>query len=149
MTKELILNDLLKEIRKNYQLLKKGADFVHKNTTLTPAIRGIIEILHDQGEMTVPHLAKIRFVSRQSIQTMMDQLAKIGWVEMKVNPFHKKSQLYQLSEEGQKAYKNMQHSEIKQMKRLNLEISEKKLEEMLTTMIELNEKIDAFLRTQD
>jgi DNA-binding MarR family transcriptional regulator len=149
MTKELILNDLLRAIRKNYQLLKKGSDFVHKNTTLTPAIRGIIEILNDQGAITVPHLAKLRYVSRQSIQTIMDQMIEARWVEIKPNPFHKKSQLYQLSEEGKKAYTNMQNSEIKQMRRLNLDISEKKLEEMLETMNELNEKIDIFLRSED
>ncbi|MCB0347610.1 MAG: hypothetical protein KDD37_02185, partial [Bdellovibrionales bacterium] len=74
MTKEIVLNELLQEIRKNYQLLKKGADFVHKSTPVTPTIRGIMEILNDQGAMTVPHLAKLRYVSRQSIQVVMDQL---------------------------------------------------------------------------
>lgn len=144
----MLLNELLREVRKNYQLLKKGADFVHKSTTLTPAIRGIIEILHDQGAMTVPHLAKLRYVSRQSIQVIMDQLSEANWVQIKSNPFHKKSQLFELNDEGIKAYNNMQHSELKQMKRLNLDISEKKLDDALKTIIDINHKIDDFLRRE-
>ncbi|MCB0348744.1 MAG: hypothetical protein KDD37_07905, partial [Bdellovibrionales bacterium] len=82
-------------------------------------------------------------------KVVMDQLLAAGWVQIKANPFHKKSQLFELSDEGKKAYKNMQHSELKQMKRLDLDISEKRLDEALKTIIDLNIKIDDFLRKED
>lgn len=146
MDKELILADLLKEIRTNYQLLKKGVEFVHKGSELSVGVRGVIEILSDTGGMTVPHLAKIRHLSRQSMQVMVDQMQKSGWVEAKPNPFHKKSSLIELTDEGRKAYKNMQEQEIKQMRRLDIDVPTKKLEDALRLMEHINKRIDEFLR---
>ena len=146
MTKEAILADLLKEIRINYQLLKKGVEFVHKGSDLSVGVRGIIEIISDQGAMTVPHLAKLRHMSRQSIQVMVDQMQKVGWVETKPNPFHKKSSLIELTDEGKKAFKNMQDQEIKHMKKLDIDVPQKKLEEALKLVEHINKKIDVFLR---
>jgi DNA-binding MarR family transcriptional regulator len=146
MSKELVLAELLKEIRVNYQLLKKGVEFVHKGTDLSIGVRGIIEILYDQGGMTVPHLAKIRHLSRQSVQVMVDQMIENGWVETKPNPFHKKSMIIELTDEGKKAYKNMQEQEIKHMKKLDIDIPQKKLEEALKLMEHINNKITHLLR---
>lgn len=149
MTKEQVLNDLLKEVRRNFLLLKKGAAYVHKNTTVTPAIRGIIELLNDQGALTVPHIAKMRFVTRQSIQVVIDEMIQTKWAVMKQNPFHKKSQLVELTEEGKRAYQAMQMSEMKQMKRLKLDFTEKKLEDTVRVLHELNLKIDEFLKSNN
>ncbi len=146
MTKEAVLSELLKEIRVNYQLLKKGVEFVHKGSDLSVGVRGVIEILNDQGGMTVPHLAKIRHLSRQSVQVMVDQMVQAGWVEAKPNPFHKKSMIIELTEEGKKAYKNMQDQEVKHMKKLDIDIPQKKLEEALKMMEHINQKITVFLR---
>lgn len=146
MNKEAILADLLKEIRVNYQLLKKGVEAVHKGGDVSVGVRGIIEIINDNGGMTVPHLAKLRHQSRQSVQVMMDQMQEMGWVEAKPNPFHKKSLIIELTEEGKKAYKNMQEQEIKHMKKLNIDVPAKKLEEALKLVEHINEKIDLFLR---
>lgn len=148
MNKELVLANLLKEIRNNYQLLKKGAEFVHKGSDLSVGVRGVIEILHDHGGMTVPHLAKIRHLSRQSMQVMVDQMQNVGWVVAKPNPFHKKSSIIELTEEGKKAYKNMQEQEIKQMKRLDIDIPAKKLEDALKLVEHINKRIDEFLRQE-
>lgn len=148
MNKEAILSDLLKEIRINYQLLKKGVEVVHKGSDLSVGVRGIIEILHDTGGMTVPHLAKIRHLSRQGVQVLVDQMQEQGWVESKPNPFHKKSSLIDLTDEGRKAYKNMQEQELKQMRRLDIDIPTKKLEEALKLVTHINEKINVFLREE-
>ncbi len=144
--KEVVLAELLKEIRINYQLLKKGVEFVHKGSDLSVGVRGVIEILNDQGGMTVPHLAKIRHLSRQSVQVMVDQMIKSGWVVTKSNPFHKKSMIIELTDEGRKAYKNMQEQEVKHMRKLEIDVPQKKLEEALKLMGHINEKITAFLR---
>lgn len=146
MNKEAILADLLKEIRINYQLLKKGVEHVHKQSELSVGVRGVIEILNDNGGMTVPHLAKIRHLSRQSVQVLVDQMQKQGWVESKPNPFHKKSSLIELTEAGRKAYKTMQEQELKQMKKLNIDVPVKKLEDAIKLVGHINEKIDIFLR---
>jgi DNA-binding MarR family transcriptional regulator len=146
MNKEVILSDLLKEIRINYQLLRKGVEVVHKGSDLSIGVRAVIEILNDQGAMTVPHLAKTRHMSRQSIQVMVDEMLKMGWLETKPNPFHKKSSLIELTAEGKKAYKNMQDQEIKHMKKLNIDVPVKKLEEALKLVEHINKKIDLFLR---
>lgn len=146
MNKEVVLAELLKEIRVNYQLLKKGVEFVHKGSDLSVGVRGVIEILSDEGGMTVPHLAKIRHLSRQSVQVLVDQMIETGWVQTKPNPFHKKSMLIELTEEGKKAYRNMQEQEIKHMKKLDIDIPQKKLEDALKLMEHINQKITTFLR---
>jgi DNA-binding MarR family transcriptional regulator len=146
MNKEAALSDLLKEIRINFQLLRKSVEVVHKGSDISIGIRAIIELLNDHGGMTVPHLAKTRHMSRQSVQVIIDQMLKMGWVETKANPFHKKSSLIELTDEGRKAFKNMQEQEIKHMKKLNIDVPAKKLEEAHKLLEHINQKIDLFLR---
>jgi DNA-binding MarR family transcriptional regulator len=152
MTKEQTLNELFKEIRRNYQLLKKGAEVIHKRHKrgdATAGMRGIIEVLFEEGAKTVPHIAKLKHVTRQNIQSIVDQMFELGWAHTRPNPFHKKSVLIDLTDEGKKAFEKMQVEELEYMKKLDLDMPSKKIEDTKILLEELNAKIVKFLEQQE
>ncbi len=57
--------------------------------------------LRRYGPQTVPDLASARFISRQIIQTQINELKKEGYVEGRSNPEHKRSKLIALTQEGE------------------------------------------------
>ena len=111
-------------------------------------MRGVIEVLFEEGAITVPHIAKLKHVTRQNIQSIVDQMFKLGWAQARPNPFHKKSVMIELTPLGKKAFEKMQKEEMDYMKKLNLDISSKKIEETKNFLDELNAKIVDFLDKQ-
>jgi DNA-binding MarR family transcriptional regulator len=67
-------------------------------------VRGwsVLQVLDRQGPLTVPAIARIRTVSRQSIQTLVNRLEAHGCVALTANPAHKKSGLVHLTDRGQR-----------------------------------------------
>jgi DNA-binding MarR family transcriptional regulator len=61
---------------------------------------GVLQILDRRGPLTVPAIARIRTVSRQSIQTLINRLESHGYVSLAANPAHKKSGLVHLTDHG-------------------------------------------------
>ncbi|MGI9393106.1 MAG: MarR family winged helix-turn-helix transcriptional regulator, partial [Boseongicola sp.] len=71
---------------------------------VTYAERGVLEILVSEGAQPVPSIARARFVSRQHIQKLVDDLASKGLVELQPNPAHKASPLVDATIAGERAY---------------------------------------------
>lgn len=145
MSKEQILSALLKEIRINYQLLRKGVEFVHGAESIPHSLRAVIEVLFEEKEITVPHLAKLRFTSRQGIQVMVDDMITRGWAEQKPNPFHKKSPLIVLTAQGLQSFERLKEEELKHMRNIQINLPEEKLQEALHTLNSLNTSILEFI----
>jgi DNA-binding MarR family transcriptional regulator len=70
----------------------------------TNAERGVLEILVRDGAQSVPAIARARLVSRQHIQTLVDDLIGKRLVELQPNPAHKTSPLVDVTMEGERAY---------------------------------------------
>src|SRR5262245_20891136 len=100
MTKDDVLIELIKEVRTNFHLLRKAVEVIHNRGEITAGVRGIIEVLFEGGAMTVPHMAKLKHVTRQNVQIIIDQMSHQGWVQAHPNPFHKTSLRYELTELG-------------------------------------------------
>jgi DNA-binding MarR family transcriptional regulator len=60
----------------------------------------VLQVLDRQGPLTVPAIARIRTVSRQSIQTEVNRLGTHGYVALTANPAHKRSGLVHLTDRG-------------------------------------------------
>lgn len=108
-------SNLLAEIARLVPLvfhrLRAAGDVLHAERGVTTPMRGVMQSLFDGGAQTVPHLAAIRPVSRQHIQTVVDALAERGLVEAKPNPAHKRSSLIDLTEAGYELFVTMREAE--------------------------------------
>jgi DNA-binding MarR family transcriptional regulator len=72
-------------------------------------------------------MARARPVSRQHIQTLVDQLAGEGHVELTENPAHKRSHLVRLTRKGSDLIDGMNRREAKIFAGLKIGIAEKDL----------------------
>jgi DNA-binding MarR family transcriptional regulator len=157
MSKDMVLEQLFQEVRKNFHLLKKGAEVIHKRGDGTSSLRALLELLFDhlhsqskgelssKGGLTVAHIAKLRLVSRQSVQVLVDQMIDLGWAQSHPNPFHKTSLLISLTDEGLKAFNRMRKEERAYMKELDLKIPVNKLDDVANVLSEINQSIVQFL----
>ncbi|MBS2023351.1 MAG: MarR family transcriptional regulator [Deltaproteobacteria bacterium] len=66
------------------------------------AMRDVLDLLHEAGAegATVPFLARILTLDRQSVQPVVDRLASAGLVVRAPNPHHRRSVLLRLTKDG-------------------------------------------------
>ncbi|MFN4090578.1 MAG: MarR family winged helix-turn-helix transcriptional regulator [Alphaproteobacteria bacterium] len=62
--------------------------------------RAILRQLRDEGPLTVPDLARLRGVSRQYVQTVVNDLVAAGHVDTQPNPGHRRSPFLIAAEAG-------------------------------------------------
>ena len=68
----------------------------------TFGVRAVLKVLGEEGSWTVPGIARARGSSRQSVQVVVNRLAKRGWVELRHNPAHQRSALICLTPRGRR-----------------------------------------------
>jgi len=71
------------------------------------AFWGVLRLINEQGPLTVPQIALQRKVSRQRIQVMMDDYVAQGYLEFKMNPSHKRSQLVDITQKGKDEFNSL------------------------------------------
>ncbi|PBC85973.1 DNA-binding transcriptional regulator, MarR family [Streptomyces sp. 2224.1] len=67
---------------------------------LSVGVRAVLNLLREQGPMTVPQMGRAQALSRQFVQRMVNDATAHGLVESAPNPAHKRSSLIQLTEQG-------------------------------------------------
>ncbi|MGW1952950.1 MarR family winged helix-turn-helix transcriptional regulator [Streptomyces sp. NPDC001920] len=63
-------------------------------------VRAVLNLLRQNGPMTVPQMGRAQALSRQFVQRMVNDAAARGWVETIPNPAHQRSSLIRLTEAG-------------------------------------------------
>ncbi|MDH4278365.1 MAG: MarR family transcriptional regulator [Acidimicrobiia bacterium] len=96
------MTELIDEVRLLYNQFMELLDDLHRDVGLTPSQRAVLEHLR-RGEITVPSLARERGVTRQHIQSVVNDLVDLGLAETSDNPAHKRSPLIGLTPEGDRA----------------------------------------------
>ncbi|MCP4305937.1 MAG: MarR family transcriptional regulator, partial [bacterium] len=89
---------LVNEIRISYHFLADLADHLHAD--IDPPGRAVLEHLTRHGAASVPQIARARHVSRQHIQSIVNDLLTRGLVETTPNPAHRRSHLIALTDAG-------------------------------------------------
>ncbi len=118
------LQELIDETRRFFHQLRVAAQQVHGGSTMTAGLRGVLLDLFKNGDQTVPAMARARPVSRQHIQTLVDQLHRGGLLRLKNNPAHRRSKLISLTRAGHAAAEGMLKREAEVLGALDLPVSE-------------------------
>lgn len=110
-----------------FHRLTAAAEQIHRQGEMTAAKRGVLRGLDRVGPQTVPQMARARPVSRQFIQTLVNQLAEQGHVEFIDNPAHKRSRLVRLTPRGKELLEAMYRREAKALGQLEIGIPDENL----------------------
>ncbi|MGJ5749196.1 DNA-binding MarR family transcriptional regulator [Streptomyces puniciscabiei] len=70
---------------------------------LSVGVRAVLDLLDKQGPMTVPQMGRAQALSRQFVQRMVNDAARLGLVESVANPAHRRSSLIRLTGAGRGA----------------------------------------------
>ncbi len=93
------IDHLIDEIRLAFHSLSRFATRVNDHG-LDPSERAVLEFVSIHGPTTVPDIARQRGVSRQHIQSIVNQLADRGYTELQANPAHRRSHRIALTATG-------------------------------------------------
>lgn len=127
-------NLLINETSLLFHRLKIVADEVHQQGEMSGGLRSILRNLDKHGEQTVPQMARDRSVSRQHVQTLINQLAEAGYVEFIENPAHKRSAFVRLTPQGKKTVDAMDRREHKLLSKSGVGVPDKKMHEAAETL---------------
>jgi DNA-binding MarR family transcriptional regulator len=120
------LAPLVNRIPRLYFLLRAVGDALHADLGITTGMRGVMTSLTSEPK-TVPELARERPVSRQHIQTLVNDLTAAGLVETIPNPQHRRSPLIGLTDEGRRRLKEMREREASLLARTAPQVSSAEL----------------------
>lgn len=121
------LESVIGETVSLFHRLRAVAEEVHHQGDLTAGKLGVLRDLDLSGPQTVPQMARARPVSRQYIQTLVDQLTDDGHVELVDNPSHKRSRLVRLTPRGKALVDAATRRQAKVFSRLKIGVPEKDL----------------------
>ncbi len=110
-------------VRRLFHKLAHGATALHQDSDVSVGMRAVLESIVVGGPQTVPQMARVRSVSRQHIQGLVNQLMDGGYAEYAANPAHKRSLLVSPTERGRETFSAMRETESQAFKRLSLDLS--------------------------
>ncbi len=137
-----ILESVFGETVALFHRLRVVAEQVHGQGEMSAGRRGILRNIDRLGPQTVPQMARDRPVSRQHIQTLVNELAKEGLVDFIDNPAHKRSSLVHLTRKGKVTLDAMNQREAKLLGALDTGIAEKDLRTAAAVLRRLRESFE-------
>jgi DNA-binding MarR family transcriptional regulator len=132
---------LIRAIRACFHLLGNVGDDLHHQFGITASMRAVMESLYEGGAQTVPQVARSKSVTRQHIQTLVDQLLEVGLAVAVANPDHKRSPLIDLTVRGRSAFEDMQRREQALLTQLTAALPARDLMIAVETLRKLNEQL--------
>ena len=115
---------LIEEIRLASDRMRTIADNTHEDLGITASLRVVLETLQRSGPQTVPDMARMRKVSRQHIQKIVDAMIEQGLVEHQLNPAHKRSPIIRLRPQGKQVFTQISHREKAILETLDASLGE-------------------------
>jgi len=126
-------------VRSLFHKLGNAVTTLHEGSGVSGGMRAVLESLITGGPQTVPQLARARPVSRQHIQTLVNQLLAAGDIEYLDNPAHRRSKLVEITKKGQNLFLSLREREIEALSRLSMDVTAQELEDagqVLSVLIE-------------
>ena len=101
------IKQLVWQTRRLFQHLRSVSETLLEETDINASQRAVLEFLHREQPVTVPHMAKKLSVSRQHIQVIVNELLEMGLVNAIENPAHKRSPLLETTPSGNQLFKSI------------------------------------------
>jgi DNA-binding MarR family transcriptional regulator len=94
------LDELFREVTALAHQLRRIDFHSQQNGGLLAAGRAVLQLLDQEGPLTVPAIATRQNSSRQNVQIIANRFQREGLIEFLANPAHKKSDLLQITDRG-------------------------------------------------
>jgi DNA-binding MarR family transcriptional regulator len=131
-----------------------AGDRLTKDIGLTSArwqVMGAIALAH--APQPVAHIARRMGITRQSVQRIVNELKRDGFVDLAPNPHHQRAPLVTLTEKGSTAYAATTNRQIPWANRLASKLTQRDLKiavEVLRTLSDqLNDKADDTVKRKE
>jgi DNA-binding MarR family transcriptional regulator len=121
-------------VRRLFHKLGHGVAALHQDSKVSVGMRAVLESIVYGGPQTVPHMARVRPVTRQHIQGLVNALLNGGYVEYIDNPAHKRSKLVSPTKRGLQAFQEMRERENEAFGRVSLDATSEDLEAANTVL---------------
>lgn len=105
------LDELLTEVQRLSRRLQRSIEMPRTPAGLSAGLADLLGGLERGGPQTVPQMARARAVSRQHVQTLVNELLAGGYVELIENPAHARSHLVRPTPRGEKALARIRRRE--------------------------------------
>jgi DNA-binding MarR family transcriptional regulator len=101
------IEDLIIEIVATFFLLRAEGMRMGVVSSSGEGYWSVLRLLKVNGPQTVPQLARYRYVPRQSVQKLANEMLNDGVIEFLNNPAHKRSKLLRLTPKGEAVFAEM------------------------------------------
>lgn len=101
------IKDLIIEIVATFFLLRAEGMRIGVVSSSGEGYWSVLRLLKVNGSQTVPQLARYRYVPRQSVQKLANEMLNDGVIEFLNNPAHKRSKLLRLTPKGEAVFAEM------------------------------------------
>ncbi len=134
---------IVAEIQRLSPLLAEIGAVLHATTGVTKPMRQVLELLVDGVPATVPVLANALGVTRQHVQTIVNELLDKHLVKLLDNPEHKRSKLIAATERGEAALKEIRAREAPIGNKLAAALSAEDAAIAAAALTKLRERLEA------
>jgi DNA-binding MarR family transcriptional regulator len=112
---------------------------------LSVGVRAVLDLLRENGPMTVPQMGRAQALSRQFVQRMVNDAAAGQLVEITPNPAHQRSSLIRLTDRGRAAITAVIAREHALLREVDGDLTDADVTacvRVLTKMLELFDNVD-------
>lgn len=98
------IEELIVEIVATFFLLRAEGMRIGVVSSSGEGYWSVLRLLKLNGAQTVPQIARYRYVPRQSVQKLANEMLEDGVIELVNNPAHKRSKLLRLTPKGEAVF---------------------------------------------
>ena len=139
------IENLIVEIVATFFLLRAEGMRIGVVSSSGEGYWSVLRLLKVNGAQTVPQLARYRYVPRQSVQKLANEMLADGVIELVNNPAHKRSKLLRLTPKGEAVFQELSDRIAALSETLAKQRDTAQLENALTVIKHLHEQLRAML----
>ena len=135
------LYDVLRHVRPLVLNSARVVEAALRPEGLSVGTRAVLEVLAEHGPATVPAIGDRLDLARQGVQRHVNDLLKLGYVESRPNPAHRRSVLIALTGSGTEVIGRIRDDELRQLATLVPECTEQEIATAAKVLAALNRDV--------
>ncbi|MEP3247634.1 MAG: MarR family transcriptional regulator [Sneathiella sp.] len=139
---------VIRHLRPAFKHISKLVEIRSAEAGLTIGMRAVLEQLYEEGPKTVPDIARSLMVERQYIQRTANALMAEKLISRLPNPAHKKSWIFDLTEEGGHRFTSLKRREIAILQKIAKDLSASEIASAITVMSTLSETFNRLVKQE-